>query len=36
MLKSNDQIVPKQAEAKMDGVINPHNYSYIYNIFYLI
>ena len=24
-LKSNDQKVPKQAEAKRDGVINPQN-----------
>ena len=28
MLKSNDQKVPKQAEAKRDGVINPHNYNF--------
>ena len=27
MLKSNDQKVPKQAEAKRDGVMNPHNYN---------
>ena len=25
-LKSNDQKVPKQVEAKRDGVINPQNY----------
>ena len=28
MLKSNDQKVPKQAEAKRDGVINPQNYNF--------
>ena len=28
MLKSNNQKVPKQAEAKRDGVINPHNYNF--------
>ena len=27
-LKSNDQKVPKQAEAKWDGVINPQNYNF--------
>ena len=27
-LKSNDQKVPKQAEAKRDGVINPQNYNF--------
>ena len=27
MLKSTDQKVPKQAEAKRDGVINPNNYN---------
>ena len=26
-LKSDAQNVPKQAEAKRDGVINPHNYN---------
>ena len=26
-MKSNDQKVPKQAEAKRDGVINPQNYN---------
>ena len=26
-MKSNDQKVPKQAEAKTDGVINPQNYN---------
>ena len=26
-LKSDDQKVPKQAKAKRDGVINPHNYN---------
>ena len=30
MLKTNDQKVPKQAEAKRDGVINPHNYNFNY------
>ena len=28
MLKSNDQKVIKQAEAKRDGVINPHHYNF--------
>ena len=28
MLKSNGQKVPKQAEAKRDGVINPQNYNF--------
>ena len=28
MLKSKDQKVPKQAEAKRDGVINPQNYNF--------
>ena len=28
MLKSNDQNVPKQAEAKRDGVINPQNHNF--------
>ena len=28
-MKSNDQIAPKQAEAKRDGVINPQNYNLI-------
>ena len=27
-LKSNDQKVPKQAEAKRDGVINSQNYNF--------
>ena len=27
-MKSNDQKVPKQAGAKRDGVINPHNYNF--------
>ena len=27
-LNSNDQNVPKQAEAKRDGVINPQNYNF--------
>ena len=27
-LKSNDRKVPKQAEAKRDGVINPTNYNF--------
>ena len=27
-LISNDQKVPKQAEAKRDGVINPQNYNF--------
>ena len=27
-LKSDDRKVPKQAEAKRDGVINPHNYNF--------
>ena len=27
-LKRNDQKVPKQAEAKMDDVINPQNYKF--------
>ena len=27
-LKSNNQKVPKQAEAKRDGVINPQNYNF--------
>ena len=27
-LKSNDQRVPNQAEAKRDSVINPHNYNF--------
>ena len=27
-LKSIDKKVPKQAEAKRDGVINPHNYNF--------
>ena len=27
-MKSNDQKVPKQAEAKRDGVINPQNYNF--------
>ena len=27
-IKSNDQKVPKQARAKRDGVINPHNYNF--------
>ena len=27
-LKSNDQKVPKQAEAKRNGVINPQNYNF--------
>ena len=27
-MKSNDQKVPKQAEAKRDGVINTQNYSF--------
>ena len=27
-LKSNDRKVPKQAEAKRDGVINPQNYNF--------
>ena len=27
-LKSNDQKVPKQADAKRDGVINPQNYNF--------
>ena len=27
-LKSNDKKVPKQAEAKRDGVINPQNYNF--------
>ena len=27
-LKSNDQKLPKQAEAKRDGVINPQNYNF--------
>ena len=26
--KSNDQKVPKQAEAKRDGEINPQNYNF--------
>ena len=30
-LKSNDQKVPKQAEAKRGGVINPQNYKSISN-----
>ena len=28
-LNSNDQNVPKQAEAKRDGVINPQNYNFV-------
>ena len=27
-LKSDDPIVPKQVEAKRDGVINPQNYNF--------
>ena len=27
-LKSDDQKLPKQAEAKRDGVINPQNYNF--------
>ena len=27
-LKSDDQNVPKQAEAERDGVINPKNYNF--------
>ena len=27
-LKSNDPKVPKQAEAKRDGVINPQNFNF--------
>ena len=27
-MKINDQKVPKQAEAKRDGVINPQNYNF--------
>ena len=27
-LNSNEQKVPKQAEAKRDGVINPQNYNF--------
>ena len=27
-LKSDDQKVPKQAEAKRDGVMNPQNYNF--------
>ena len=27
-LKSDDPKVPKQAEAKRDGVINPQNYNF--------
>ena len=27
-LKSDDQKVPNQAEAKRDGVINPQNYNF--------
>ena len=27
-LKSNNQNVPKQAEAKRDGVTNPQNYNF--------
>ena len=27
-LKSDDQNLPKQAEAKRDGVINPQNYNF--------
>ena len=30
MLKSNDQKVPKQAEAKGEGVMNPRNYNFNY------
>ena len=28
-LKSDDQKLPKQAEAKRDGEINPQNYNFI-------
>ena len=28
MLNSNDKKVPKQAEAKRDGVKKPHNYNF--------
>ena len=31
-LKSDDQKLPKQAEAKRDGVINPQNYNYKLNL----
>ena len=27
-IESNDQNVPKQAEARRDGVINPQNYNF--------
>ena len=30
-LKSDDRKVPKQAEAKRDGVINPQNYNFSQN-----
>ena len=35
-LKSDDSKVPKQAESKRDGVINPHNYNFIQFITYII
>ena len=33
-LERDDPKVPKQAEVKRDGVINPHNYMYNFKQFY--